>query len=152
DEYPFHGWFFAYDPTTLQQRAVFNTSPNEQKTAIWQSGNGIAVNERGVFYATGNGDHAADGSSLGISVVRMTFGGTLGDFFTPSNADALNDRDQDLTAGVLLIPNSNYLLSGGKEGVAYLIDQTNMTQLHADGDRIAQRVVMGATHIHDFVF
>ena len=32
----------------------------------------------------------------------------------------LNGKDKDLTAGVMLIPDSNYLVSGGKEGIAYL--------------------------------
>jgi hypothetical protein len=152
DEFPFHGWLLAYDPATLAQKSVFNTSPNHQGAAIWQSGNGIAANERGLFYCTGNGDYTADGSSLGTSVVRMNLDDTLGDFFTPSNADVLNDRDKDLTAGVLLIPNSKYLVSGGKEGVVYLIDQTNMTKFNAAGDQIAQRVTVGTSHIHDFVF
>ena len=56
DEFFFHGWLFAYDPATLAQKSVFNTSPNNQGAAIWQSGNGIAANDKGLFYCTGNGD------------------------------------------------------------------------------------------------
>src|SRR5262249_47297252 len=78
-------------------------------------------------------------------------------WFTPYNADSLNSSDADLTGSAMLIPNSNYLVSGGKEGVIYLIDQTNMTHFHAGidggaGDQITQRVNLGKGDIHDFVY
>jgi len=157
DENPYHGWFFAYDPDTLTQKSVFNTTPNSNRGAIWQSGVGVAVNARGLFYSTGNGGFASNGSALSLSVVRMNLDNTLADWFTPYNASSLNSSDADLTGGVLLIPNSNYLVSGGKEGVVYLIDQTNMTHFNAsvDGgasDNIAQRVSLGKADIHDFVY
>src|SRR4030095_13869787 len=41
DEAPYHGWFFAYDPLTLAQLSVFNTSPNGKGASIWQSGVGV---------------------------------------------------------------------------------------------------------------
>jgi len=99
DEKPYHGWLFAYDPATLAQKSVLNTSPNNKAAAIWQSGVGIAANDRGLFFSTSNGDHTNNGSSLGLSVVRIGLDTTLGDWFTPSNADALNSKDQDLSAG-----------------------------------------------------
>jgi hypothetical protein len=151
DENPYHGWLFAFDPATLAQKSVLNTSPNTKGAAIWQSGVGIAANDKGLFFSTSNGDHANDGSSLGLSVAHVGFDNTVLDWFTPSNADALNSVDMDLTAGVLLIPGSNYLVSGGKEGVAYLIDETNMTHFNAT-DKITQRVTVGTSDIHDFVF
>jgi len=152
DENPYHGWFLAYDPDTLTQRSIFNATPNGKGAAIWQSGVGVAANEKGLFFSTGNGSWNASGSALGLSVVRMNLDNTLGDWFTPYNADSLNSTDADLTGGVLLIPNSNYLVSGGKEGVIYLIDQTNMTHFNASADGIAQRVALGKGDIHDFVF
>jgi hypothetical protein len=152
DENPYHGWLFAYDPATLAQKSAFNTSPNNKGASIWQSGVGIAANDNGLFYCTSNGDHTANGSSLGLSVVRMNLSNTLGDWFTPSNADALNGSDKDLTGGVLLVPGSNYLISGGKESIAYVIDQGNMTHFNGGGDQIAQRVNVGGGEIHDFVY
>jgi hypothetical protein len=151
DENPYHGWLFAYDPGTLAQKSVFNTTPNGSGAAIWQSGNGIAANDNGLFFSTSNGSHSNDGKALGVSVVRMGLDNTIGDWFTPSNADALNGSDQDLTAGVLLIPGTNYMVSAGKEGVAYLIDQTNMTHFNST-DKIPQKVKVAGGEIHDFVF
>jgi hypothetical protein len=151
DENPYHGWLFAYDPATLAQKSVFNTSPNNSGAAIWQSGNGIAINDNGLFFSTSNGTHTADGKALGVSVARVGLENTLGDWFTPSNADGLNGGDQDLTAGAMLIPGSNYLISGGKEGVAYVIDQTNMTHFNS-ADKISQKVKVAGGEIHDFVY
>jgi hypothetical protein len=148
DESPYHGWLFAFDPGTLEQKSVFNTSPKSKGGAIWQSGNGIAANDNGLFYCTSNGGTSDDGSALGLSVVRMNADNTMGDWFTPGNADALNGGDKDLTGGVVLIPGSNYLVSGGKEGVAYVIDQKNMTHT---GGTIAQRVSAGG-EMHAFAF
>jgi hypothetical protein len=71
DENPYHGWLFAYDPGTLAQKSVFNTSPNASGGAIWQSGNGIAANDNGLFFSTSNGSHSNDGKALGVSVVRV---------------------------------------------------------------------------------
>jgi hypothetical protein len=56
-----------------------------------------------------------------------------------------------LTAGVLLIPGTSFMVSAGKEGVAYLIDQTNMTHFNST-DKIPQKVKVAGGDIHDFVF
>jgi hypothetical protein len=152
DESPYHGWFFAYDPGTLAQKSFFITTPNNKGGSIWQSGVGVAANDRGLFFSTSNGDWSASGSALGMSVVRLNLDNTLGDWFTPYNADSLNGSDADLTGSVVLIPNSSYMVSGGKEGVVYLIDQTNMTHYHSGADTITQRVALGKADIHDFVY
>ena len=38
DNGPYHGWLVAFDKTTLQPVAMFNTSPNGSESGIWQSG------------------------------------------------------------------------------------------------------------------
>ena len=150
DENPYHGWMFAYDPATLAQKSVFNTTPNNAGGAIWQSGNGIAVNDNGLFFSTSNGSHSADGKALGVSVVRLGLDNKLGDWYTPGNADGLNGSDQDVAGGVILIPGTNYLISGGKEGVAYVVDQTNMSHFNST-DQISQKLKIGG-ELHDFVY
>jgi hypothetical protein len=102
-------------------------------------GRGLAANDKGVFFCVGNGTWSADGKNLSESVVRLNFDTTLGDWFTPGNADNLNRSDLDLTAGVILGP-GNVLFSGGKEGVIYVIDQMNMTHHNVPGsDQAAGR-------------
>src|SRR5205085_4108655 len=52
----YHGWIFAYDAKTLQQRGVYNTTPSGQAGAIWQSGVGLTGDGHGgVLATTGNG-------------------------------------------------------------------------------------------------
>jgi hypothetical protein len=155
DDRPYHGWVLAYDPATLKQESAFNTSPDSQDAAIWQSGIGLAANSNGIFFVVGNGGWRADGTALAESVVRLNPNNTLGDWFTPSNVDALNGDDLDLLS-VILAPNSNYVFGGGKEGVVYVIDQMNMTH-HGTTDTIAQKMPLASAggesgHLHNFAF
>jgi hypothetical protein len=157
DDNPYHGWMLAYDPATLRRKSVFNTTPDGMMGAIWQSGTGPAANPNGIFFSVGNGSWSADGRSLGASVVRMNADNTLADWFTPSNADQLNRVDADLAA-ILLLPGTNVVLAGGKEGVLHVIDQMNMTHFNADGDKILQAFPVSdpgsnmSAHIHTMAF
>ena len=86
----YHGWLMAYDPATLQFKAVFNTSPNGRQSAIWQSGRAPAIDSAGdIFAVTGNGDW--DGQvNFGESVLH--FSGTdlsLKDWYTPARVERL---------------------------------------------------------------
>ena len=52
----------------------------------------------------------------------------------------------------MLIPNTNYLLGGGKQGVLYLVNTNNMTHFNASGDKVQQEFQAvfgkGTSHIH----
>ena len=39
---PYHGWVMAYDAGTLQQKTVFNASPDADDSGIWASDTGPA--------------------------------------------------------------------------------------------------------------
>jgi len=138
----YHGWLMAYDPSTLQFKAVFNTSPNGRQSAIWQSGRAPAIDTSGDIYAvTGNGDW--DGQvNFGESV--MHFSGTdlsLKDWYTPQEWSDLNSQDEDMgSAGAILIPNTNLLLSGGKAGMLYLVQTESMGHLGPDDTSTVQGV------------
>jgi outer membrane protein assembly factor BamB len=153
DDKPYHGWILSYDPTTLRQKAVFNTTPHGEMGGIWQAGVGLSANVNGVFSAVGNGTWSADGKALGLSVVRLKADLTLADWFTPSNADRLNAQDNDLTSGAVLAPGTNLVFAGGKEGILYAIDQRAMSHFNAAGDKILQRIAVAdpgrpTAHIH----
>ena len=131
DSPPFHGWILGYNARTLAQTCVFNLTPNGDEGAIWQAGMGMASDPYGNIYAmVGNGTFDADkgGPDYGDSILRLAAKpGTLAvqDYFTPYNQESLSDNDQDTGAsGPLLIPNTNLLLGGGKNGWLYLT-QTN---------------------------
>jgi hypothetical protein len=126
DDDPYHGWVLAYDAKSLQSKGVFNVTPGGTRGAIWQSGIGPAGDGAGgVIFCSGNG--SIGGANLSESVVRLKLNGTTlsaDAHYTPDNAAALNSADNDLTAGVVIIPGTGgYMVSGGKEGPVYLLDK-----------------------------
>jgi hypothetical protein len=142
DVHPYTGWIMGYNATTLAQTAIYASTPNGQGGGIWQAGQGPSVDANGILYfMTGNGDFDADtgGSDLGTSFIKLAPGGTNGltvqDWFTPFNQAILNVNDMDLGAsGVLLIPNTNLMIGGGKEGKLYILNRSNLGHYNPNND------------------
>jgi uncharacterized protein (TIGR03437 family) len=138
----YHGWLMAYDASTLHLKSVFNSSPNGRQSAIWQSGRGPAFDSNGdVYVVTGNGDW--DGQvNFGESVLHLSSADlSLKDWYTPEEWSALNDQDRDLgSAGAILIPSANLLLSGGKSGMLHLVQTDSMGHLGPDTTSSVQGV------------
>jgi hypothetical protein len=150
DEAEYHGWIFAYDAATLDQKAVILDSPDGEKGGIWMSGRHMLSDHKGyVYLVTGNGtfDANSGGADYGDSVLKLD-AKTLKvvDWFSPFLSDyegenLLSDFDTDLgSAGATLIPNTTLLLATGKTGNGYVIDTTNMGHWTANRDAIAQTV------------
>src|SRR5258706_11281245 len=81
----------------------------------------------GLYAATGNGTY--DGvSSFGEAIVKLQKKSLRPlDFFAPSNYNTLNEFDLDFgTQGPALLPGTNLLLIGAKEGKMYLLDADNL--------------------------
>ena len=149
----YHGWVMGYNADTLAQTAVWNTTPTGGLGGIWQAGQGLTVDGAGNLYGvTGNGTFDGDqgGTNFGDSIFKLSPGGTLTDWFTPFNQDALNAADADLgAAGALLLPGTNLIISGGKEGKLYLLNTGNMGHFHAGSDnQVAQSFAACNGHIH----
>jgi len=127
DPDPYHGWILGYSAKTLTQTAVFNSSPNGSRNAIWQSGRGPVSDGSGSIYAfTGNGSWNGT-SDFSDSVLKISPSGTLIDWFTPRNYGTLDSYDLDLSAGgPILMPDSNLIVGGGKEGVIYVLDPKSL--------------------------
>ncbi|HEY4876159.1 MAG TPA: hypothetical protein VIH86_11335, partial [Puia sp.] len=158
---PYHGWVIGYDASTLQQKYVYNASPNGGLAGIWMSGQAPAVDDNGFIYlSTGNGttDIGTDTTDRAESLLKLsTASGNLKvvDYFTPNDYDNLNQQDLDYGVdGVMLIPNSNLSLSGSKESYLYLIDNTKMGGMNANNTNVLQQLNVNATstdydkHIH----
>ncbi|HZZ15054.1 MAG TPA: hypothetical protein VFE08_03745, partial [Candidatus Sulfotelmatobacter sp.] len=142
DTRPYHGWMMSYDASTLAQVGVFNASPNGNMAGIWMSGAGPAFDSAGNLYvSTGNGTF--DGTrGFGESMVKLRAKSldVLG-FFTPSNFNTLNDFDLDFgTQGPMILPGTNLLAIGGKEGKMYVVDSRKMGG-QAPGDIQISQVV-----------
>ncbi len=149
DQDPYHGWVFAYNATSLEQIAVYNDTPNGSEGGIWMAGQGpSADSENNIYFITGNGDFKQDGSALGGSFVKLRLDLTLADWFAPFNTVALSQADIDVgSSGVLLIPDTNLLLGGGKEGKFYLLNKDDMGHFNANGDsQIVQSFYVAQDH------
>ncbi len=150
DAIPAHGWVMAYNATTLDQEAVYITTPDYAPYifpqlpglgTIWQGGQGPAADSSGnIYFITGNGDFNGFDfnpmpSDLGDSIVKLTPDLKLMDWFSPHNNSELNMFDLDLgSGGALLIPGTDMLVGGGKEAKLYLIDRNNMGHFNPDND------------------
>jgi hypothetical protein len=158
DTDPYHGWVFAYDAATLQRIALYNDTPGGEEGGIWQAGQAPAIDSSGdVYLITGNGTSSPDtGSNLGTAFVKLRLSNaslSVVDWFMPYNYDTLNQWDWDIGAsGALLLPGTNLVLGGGKEGVFYVLDRGNMGHFHAGSDsQIVQSFQATSTvgyHIH----
>ena len=125
DVEPFNGWITGYAAQTgLPQSASFLTTGAGLGASVWQSGRGIASDGNGKLFAvTGNGDF--DGSSnFGETVLALWPDLGVADWFVPDGWSVLNENDRDLgTSGAALIPNSNFLVTGTKDGRLFVLNR-----------------------------
>jgi hypothetical protein len=148
---PYHGWIMGYDAASLAQIAVFCVTPDGFGGGVWQGGRGPTIDAAGnVYFVTGNGPW--DGSrNFGNSVLKFGVsraGLALLDYFTPSNYQALNAADDDLGgSSFTLLPATNLLLGGGKEGVLYLLDATKLGRMAPGDTQIPQRIAVDGGHV-----
>jgi FKBP-type peptidyl-prolyl cis-trans isomerase len=142
DTRPYHGWMMAYDASTLAQVGVFSSSPNGNMAGIWMSGAGPAFDSAGnLIVTTGNGTF--DGvTEFGESMVKLEARSLrVLDYFTPSNFNTLNDFDLDFgTQGPTMLPGTNLMVVGGKEGKMYVVDVGNMGKQVPGDIQIVQEV------------
>jgi hypothetical protein len=159
DNGAFHGWVFAYDGSSLQQTAIYNTSPNGQLSGIWQSGAGLAADSGPgggrMFFATGNGSSNpslpyTNTQSYGNAVVRLDMksngGLQISDQWTAFDQAILNQGDIDQgSGGVLLLPDQpgshpHELVQVGKNGRIEVLDRENLGGFNPYFNNIAEEV------------
>jgi hypothetical protein len=148
DNIPYRGWIMAFDKSSLQQTGIFPviSSGANYGGGIWQSGRAPAVDQQGrVYVSTGNafGTQGYDGvHNFGETMLCLDPERGLQpvDWFTPSNWAALDQADDDLSgSGPMLIPGTNLLATGGKEGVLYIVDSSNMGKSAIGDAQIVQK-------------
>jgi len=126
----YHGFLFRFDPQTLQQQGVLNTSPDGTGNSIWQSGQGPAADADGtIYFVTSNGTW--DGRrNFSDSFLKVDPDLHVQDWFTPTNYEELDRRDHDLnSSGAMLLPGTHEAMGVGKEGAVYLIDMHDLGHL-----------------------
>lgn len=162
DEGIYHGWVLGYDENTLAQTAVWTDTPDGENGGIWMAGSGIAADSDGdLFLAIGNGtfDVNTGGHDYAQGIVRIPTSGVGGgggapfspaDFFTAHDFSLLNDGDQDIgSGGVVLLPdqpgaNPHEAVFSGKQGFYYLVDRDNLGGFDANADHVLQVMNVGA--------
>src|SRR3954454_10582007 len=151
DMTPSHGWVMGFDAATLAPVATVAVTPDVSAGGIWQGGRAPAIDAAGnAYFATGNGGW--DGvRNFGESLMKFsvsTSGLTLLDYFTPGNEAQLTVNDDDLSgSGFTLLPGTNLLLGGGKEGVLYLIDADHLGHKVANDTQIVQKIPVNGGHV-----
>ncbi len=172
DNDPWHGWVIGYNAANLQsQQVLFNSTPNGGQGGIWQSGRGLVVDGSGdIYLATGNSTpnsygNVTTGSSSGdanqqnypMRLLQLSSAGQFQASFPPANYAALNNADLDFSSsGPLLIPGTNLLLAGGKDGVIYVFDTssfgTPVQSFQATGGAQCNIGSDACAQIHDLAF
>jgi hypothetical protein len=125
---PSHGWVIGYSAQNIQkQTAVFNTTPNGDMGGIWQAGAGLSADVRGSVYAgVGNGS-TDEQTNFGESIIKLSPGGILRDYFTPSDTTQLSALDEDLSVTPpILTGDTNLLIAAGKEGLVYVLNASSL--------------------------
>jgi hypothetical protein len=159
DALPYQGWMFAYSANggTLHRTGLLSTAPSSNgAAAIWNSGGGPAADTHSnIFVVTGNGDFDLNtaGLSAGNSFLKLTLSNGffhILDFYTPSNQATLNVQDLDLGSGGPMIaptqsgaPIPSLILCGGKDGIIYVVNRSNMGHYNATTDHAVQKLTIG---------
>jgi hypothetical protein len=156
------GALVAYDAATLKKigsgltNKLGDNASNYFLSSIWMSGYGIAADQTGdVYLSTGNSNPAQPtydkGANYPESVLRVAGKLTgLKSSFTPSNYFQLDEADDDVSSGgVLLLPDQpgkfpHLAVAGGKDGRAFLLDRDYLGGYTPNGpDKVIQTVSMG---------
>ncbi|HSU54954.1 MAG TPA: discoidin domain-containing protein [Candidatus Dormibacteraeota bacterium] len=125
----YHGVIAAYNASTLAQVAVWNDTPTGTQAGIWMSGGGLVGDGTHIYFSTGNGDFNASsgGANYGESIVGLDNSLHVVTYYTPSGWSRLNGHDLDLGGcGLLLIPGTRLLVTGGKDQHLHLVNADNM--------------------------
>ncbi len=153
---PYHGWILGYDAPSMQQKIVYNDTPNGSAGGLWESGMGMAADADGNLYVvTGNGTVGDGGDptspiNRGSSALKLTASGatlSVASYFTPFNHQFLNDNDLDYGGmGALLIPDASLYLTGGKDGKLYLLNKDDMGGYQSSTNDVQQIVPLGGNN------
>jgi len=148
---PSHGWIMAFDSSTLAPVSVFAVTRDAYFGGVWQGGRAPAIDASGnAYFATGNGKW--DGTrNFGNSVLKFSVsraGLALIDYFTAANEVQLSADDDDLSgSGFTLLPGTNLLLGGGKEGVLYLLNKDSLGHKVSGDTQIPQKLPVNGGHV-----
>jgi hypothetical protein len=151
-----HGWLVSYDAATLQQKAIFNTTPDGSGGAIWMSGGGPAVDSDGNLYVMTAVDANSFAPGYNDAFLKLSPSLLPLDDFTPSNNDYLLANDADLGSGApMLLPDNSsahphLVVGGGKDGNIFSVDRDHMGGFSPDSNASVQDFYAGVRQFDNF--
>ncbi len=131
------GFLYSYALNDMTQPiAQFQICTDGQGGDIWQAGRGLAADSNGNIYVnTGNGYYDGVDNFAG-SVLKFGPNLNLLSWFTPANWREFYPTNAEIgdlgASGPILIPGTDYLVTGGKEGVLYLLHQSELETVQFD--------------------
>jgi hypothetical protein len=157
-----HGWVVGYDASTLAQLGFFVSTPGNKVFdsggetgggGIFAAGQGLVGDTNSnLYFATGNGPYDANtgGADYGDSVIKLAAPAlTLQDYFTPDDASFLGANNMDVGAGgPMLIPGTNLLVGGGKDGILRLTNTNNLGKFNVSSNNDVQELQVSSSWIH----
>ena len=146
-----HGWLFAYGKASLQQKAIFNDTPDGAGGGLWNSGGARVIDDRiGKVYIMTGVDQDDPPSGYNDSFLRLAGNDlSIADFFQPDDASCLALNDADLKGGSpVLMPDDSSntpheLIGGGKDGELFVVNRDSMGSFSATTDNVIQTVQTG---------
>jgi hypothetical protein len=146
-----HGWVLSYNKTTLQQTAIFNTTPNGGGGALWGGGGAPVIDdftgETYVITGTDINDYG-DYNDAFLRLAANTL--TVMDFFEPYNNFSLlipNDADLGSGSNILMPDNSSSTphetIGGGKDGNIFVVNRDDMGAFSTTTNNVIQTLQTG---------
>jgi hypothetical protein len=145
-EGPGHGFVVAYDVRGLNRDpgftptpSIWSVTPNGGAGGIWMSGSGPAIENDDIYLTTGNGmDPGKIPGNFAECFVKLRYTPgaanvnngkpqlVINDFWSAFSDFSRADTDQDLGAAGVFITDRGNLVGGGKDGILYNLDKTNL--------------------------
>ncbi len=157
------GWVFAYDKTTLLQKAIFDATPGAGGGGFWASGGAPAIDDTtGDLYVM-NGTDAGDQQWIfaqsmdgyNDSFLRMDANNlSVLDYFAPDDNAYLATNDADLGSGAnILVPGSttypHELLGGGKDGYIFVVNRDSMGGYNNQSNNVLETIHTGTSQFNN---
>lgn len=125
----YHGWVVG-DQLNDSSKPLYTfevaSNGSDGQGGIWEVGGASIASNGDLYIATGN-SRGAQSYDYGDGVVQLSPTLEVISYFAPYNYVKLNQEDLDLgTTGPVLINNMNMVFQIGKEGIGYLMSQSNL--------------------------
>lgn len=152
-----HGWVFAYDKSSLEQKAIFDDTNGGAGGGLWASGGAPAIDDSTGDAYLMSGVDAGDqewitGSTMvgyNDAFLRLSANDlSVLDYFSPDNNYTLAVNDVDLGSGAnVLVPGSSTypheLVGGGKDGNIFVVNRDSMGGFNDTSNNVLQIVHTG---------